>query len=288
MAKRIGMVFAAAFAACCSRGPVVDTQQITAVRAAGALPVDDADAAAWASAPQFPATLMVQDVTEPRLEKPGVGLVQVQALHDGRTIAFRLQWDDDAKNVIPESGVSSDAAAIQFSTIAGADLPNAAMGEPGKPVEICYWKAVWQDDTERPKDVDRVASLYPSMAVDHYPFKAPTANDEMARRYSPALAAGNPITARPQSGAVQELVAEGFGSSSVPSAQFARGRGVWANRRWTITIARPLQEGDGRSNLEPGVKTYVAFAVWDGAERQTGSRKMRSGWVPLLVQAGTR
>jgi hypothetical protein len=212
----------------------------------------------------------------------------VQALHDGKTIAFRLEWDDAAKNVIPDSGVSSDAAAIQFSTVAGADLPNAAMGDPGKPVEICYWKAVWQDDAERPKNVDRVASLYPSMAVDHYPFKAPSATDEMARRYSPALASGNPVTARPQSGAVQQLVAEGFGSSSAPPGQFASGRGQWANGRWSVTISRPLREGEGRSNLEIGKKTYVAFAVWDGAERQTGSRKMRSGWAPLLVQDAAR
>jgi hypothetical protein len=53
-----------------------------------------------------------------------------------------------------------------------------------------------------------------------------------------------------------------------------------------VTIARPLQEGAGRNNLEVGKKTYVAFAVWDGADRQTGSRKMRSGWVPLFLEGG--
>ena len=291
MTRRIAIAALSLGAAFCSRGPAVDTQQISAIRTNGPLPVADSSSPAWDAAPRFPAALMIQDVTEPRLEKPGVGLVQVQALHDGRTIAFRLQWDDKAKNAIPESGVSSDAVAIQFSTIPGADLPNAAMGDPGKPVEICYWKAVWQDDAERPKDVDRVASLYPSMAIDHYPFNAPAAGDEMARRYAPALASGNPVTARPQTGpgsVVQQLVAEGFGSSAVPAQQFADGRGVWSEGKWTVTIARPLQEGDGRSNLEVGKKTYVAFAVWDGAERQTGSRKMRSGWTPLLLQEQAR
>lgn len=277
------VVVVALSAAGCARGPVIDTQQITARRIAGQLPADPS-APAWNAATAFPATLMIQDVTEPRLEKPGVGLVQVQAIHDGRSIAFRLQWQDAAKNIIPESGVSSDAVAIQFATIPGADLPNAAMGEPGKPVEICYWKAVWQNDTERPKEVDRVAALYPAMAIDHYPFQAPSAAEEMTRRYNPALAAGNPITTRPQSAAVQQLMAEGFGTSSVPERQLANGKGAWADGKWTVTISRPLAEGEGRSNLEIGKKTYVAFAVWDGAERQTGSRKMRSGWVPLAVQ----
>jgi DMSO reductase family type II enzyme heme b subunit len=74
----------------------------------------------------------------------------------------------------------------------------------------------------------------------------------------------------------------------VPPQQKATGRGLWSKTSWAVTIARPLQEGGGRSNLELDTKTYMAFAVWDGAERQTGSRKMRSGWVPLLLEGSTR
>jgi hypothetical protein len=230
----------------------------------------------------------VQDVTEPKLTVPGVGLISVRALHDTRTIVFRLEWEDATKDLIPDSGHSSDAVAIQFPISGGADVPNAAMGEAGKPVEICFWKAVWQDDAERAVAGrgDRIAALYPNMAVDHYPFNArPGAPAEMAKRYAPAAAAGNPITARPNSGAVQQVVAEGFGTSNVPPVQSAKGRGAWSEKRWTTTIARPLKEGDGRSNLEVGARSYVAFAVWDGAGRQTGSRKMRSGWIPLVLEA---
>ena len=135
----------------------------------------------------------------------------------------------------------------------------------------------------------RVAALYPRMAVDPYPFKqSDAARDEMTKRYAPAMAAGNPVTARPQSGAVQEMLAEGFGTSSVPPVQRASGKGAWDQHAWAVTIARPLKEGEGRSNLEVDSKTYMAFAVWDGAERQTGGRKMRSGWVPLVVKRGAR
>lgn len=289
MSKRSAILLLVAMTAC-SRGPAVDTTQVSAMLTSGPLPMEDPTAAIWQTAPEHPATLMMQDVTEPRLSKPGVGLVKVRALHDGATVVFRLQWDDATRDVIPESGVSSDAVAVQFSVPPGADVPNAAMGEMGKPVEICYWKAVWQDDAEREKSgVDRVAALYPRMAVDSYPYKQnEAARDEMTKRYAPALAAGNPITARPQAGAVQEMLAEGFGTSSVPPVQHASGRGAWSQKAWVVTIARPLHEGDGRSNLEVGKKTYMAFAVWDGAERQTGGRKMRSGWVPLVLQGGTR
>ena len=67
MAKRI-LVFVALSAVGCARGPVVDTQQITALRTSAALPGDNPTADAWNAAPVFPATLMIQDVTEPRLE----------------------------------------------------------------------------------------------------------------------------------------------------------------------------------------------------------------------------
>ena len=284
-APTVALTLVLSLAAGCARGPVIDTQQVSAALMHGPLPAEDPAATVWDTAPEHPAALMVQDVTEPRLVRPGVSLVKVRALHDGTTIVFRLQWDDRTRDIIPESGRSSDAAAIQFAVQPGADVPNAAMGETGKPVEICYWKAVWQDDEERAKSgMDRIAALYPRAAIDAYPYaQNPAARAEMETRYAPAAAAGNPVTVRPQTGAVQEMVAEGFGTSSVPAEQKASGRGAWVRNSWAVTMARPVKEGEGRSNLEVGTKTYVAFAVWDGAERQTGGRKMRSGWIPLLL-----
>jgi hypothetical protein len=288
MPKRF-VILVALTATFCARGPTVDTRQIPARFTTAALPANDPGAAIWRDTPEHPVTLMMQDVTEPRLTKPGVALVKVKALHDGSSIVFRLEWADPARDALPDSGRSSDAVAVQFAVTPGVDVPNAAMGEPGKPVEICYWKAVWQDDAERARSgTDRVAALYPSMTVDHYPALAnPDARAEMERRYAPAAAAGNPITVRPKGGAVQELLAEGFGSSTVPAEQRSSGRGEWTHGAWAVSVARPLKMGPGRSNLNVGEKSYAAFAVWDGAEGQAGSRKMRSGWVPLFIEAAT-
>lgn len=283
--RRLPLVAAMVLAAACGRTTVVNTADVRAVRATGALPATDPQSPLWDGAPEHPAKLMVQDVTEPRLVKPGVELVNVRALHDGTSVVFRLDWADATLDLIPDIGRSSDAAAIQFPLQPGADVPDAAMGQLGKGVQICYWKAVWQDDAERAKGgKDRVAALYPNATTDHYPAQAGgAAREEMERRYAPARAAGNPmLTAR--NGAVQEILAEGFGSASAAPAQKASGRGVWANGRWRTTIARPLTEGPGTVTLQPGQRTYVAFAVWDGAERHTGARKMRSGWIPLLLE----
>jgi DMSO reductase family type II enzyme heme b subunit len=281
----IVLIASQCLASACSRGPAVNTAEVRAVRATGELPALDPQSPKWNEVPQHPAKLMVQDVTEPRLTVPGVDLVNVRAVHDGASIVFRLEWVDAASDLIPDVGRGSDAAAVQFPLQPGADVPDAAMGEKGKGVQIAYWKSVWQDDAARAgSGKDRVATLYPNATTDHYPSQAGgEAQQEMERRYAPAHAAGNPLlTAR--NGAVQEIVAEGFGSVTPAPAQKATGRGVWAGGKWLATIARPLNEGAGAANLQPGQRTYVAFAVWDGAQRHTGARKMRSGWIPLVLE----
>jgi len=112
-----------------------------------------------------------------------------------------------------------------------------------------------------------------------------TARPEMERRYAPARATGNPITVRPQGGAVQVLAAEGFGNTGPASTQQGTGFGRWRESRWATVIARPIDAGPDLAPLRPGVRTYLAVAVWDGAAGHTGSRKMRSGWIPLVLEA---
>jgi hypothetical protein len=266
----------------------VDTQQVLAGRVGGELPREDPDSPLWSKVAEHPAKLMVQDVTEPKLMEPGVELMRVRALHNGSWVVFRLEWEDPTKDLVPQPGFGSDAAGIQFPSLAGTDVPDAAMGEKGKGVWIWYWKSLWQDDAERARlgTGDRVAALYPQGTTDHYPFEAGgAARAEMEKRYAPAQAAGNPIAVRgATAGPVQVLMAEGFGNVSPAKSQSGSGHGTWKDGCWMVTIARPLDLGPDMASLEMGKKTYMAFAVWDGVSRNTGSRKMRSGWIPLLLE----
>jgi DMSO reductase family type II enzyme heme b subunit len=289
LALALALTTTLAFAAACGRAPVRDLQQVTAVLAGGALPAEDPGSRLWDRAPEHPARLMVQDVVEPRLTTPGVEVVAVRALHDGNRIAFRLEWGDATRDISAESGRSSDAAALQFPVVSGADVPDAAMGERGKGVRIWYWKALWQDDAERAASggKDRIAALYPNASIDHYPFAAAAgdARAEFERRYAPARAAGNPIAERGAAGPVQVLAAEGYGNvAPATQTQAGAGRGTWSDGRWVVTIARPLRPGPDMGVLEPGGRSYIAFAVWDGSARHTGSRKMRSGWTRLVLE----
>jgi len=289
----LALLMLALLVSACGRGPAVDATQVSARRIQAPLPVQDPDSPIWRDTLEHPARLMVQDITEPRLTAPGVELVRVRAVHDGTAVAFRLEWADTTSDLIPESSRSADAVALQFPLQGGADVPDPAMGQVGKGVRIWYWKAVWQDDERRAKAGagDRVAALYPRASIDHYPFEAPSVPpgsptaEAMSNRYAPALAVGNPITRRPPGGAVQVLKAEGFGNTAPAELQQGSGVGRWREARWAIVITRPIDAGPDLAPLKLGVRNYVALAVWDGASGHTGSRKMRSGWTPLVLEA---
>lgn len=280
LAKRAALV--AALAAACSRGPArpVSPAEVRAARVA-ALPASPDDPV-WRSAPVHPATLLPQDVVEPRLLAPTTALVEVQALTDGKAIAFRLSWASPDRSDRVAPAAFSDACAVQLPASTGPDVPNPMMGEAGRPVEIAYWRASWQATVDgRP---DTLAALYPNARVDHYPFESaslvPGSPEQlaMARRYAPARAVGNSM-AGPRDRPVQDLVAEGPGTLRPAGRALSSAQGKATPTGWAVVLARPLPAG-----VRPGGRTQVAFAVWQGARGEVGARKMRSGWIPLAVE----
>jgi len=279
--KRIaGLALIALLAACSGGPPAAPSAEVIAAHRAQ-VPTDPSDAA-WHDAPLYTAALVVQDMVEPRLLEPSTDKVQVRALSDGKSIVFRLEWVDPTDDELPGLGRFSDACAVQLPASIQADVPAPQMGEMQRPVEITYWRAFWQSMVDGREDT--IKALFPNATVDHYPFEAASlppgseAQHEMALRYAPARALGNDM-AGPRKQPVQDLVAEGPGTIRPVSEAHSTGRGTRTNQGWSVVLARPLPNG-----LEVGGRTQVAFAVWQGAHQEAGARKMRSVWVPLLLQ----
>jgi DMSO reductase family type II enzyme heme b subunit len=66
--------------------------------------------------------------------------VDVKALHDGRVLAFRLEWEDATESAdLDDNTHFPDAAAIALP--AATDAPLVLMGAPGLPVNAWYWRA---------------------------------------------------------------------------------------------------------------------------------------------------
>ena len=264
----------------CQKAPPTSTAEVV-VASRPSLPSDPNDSA-WNDVPIHVAALIPQDLVEPRLLKPSTAEVRVRAITDGTRIAIRLDWTDATKDDLPGPARFSDACAVQFPAKLAAEMPAPQMGEKGKPVEITLWRAAWQAVVDGRGDT--IKDIYPSAAVDHYPFQAASLEKgsppqrEMETRYSPARALGNRMSG-PRERPVEDLMAEGPGTlTTVPPAS-SDGRGRRTDTGWSVLITRPLPEG-----LTPGRRSQAAFAVWQGVDQEAGARKMRTGWIPVVVE----
>lgn len=264
----------------CQKAPPPPVPEVMAIPAAS-VPLDPADPA-WTKAPQHVAALIPQDLVEPRLMTPSTAEVRVRAVATSTDIAFRLEWADASRDDLPGAARFVDACAVQVPAVVEPDVPAPQMGEPGKPVEITYWNAGWQAGVNGRGQ--NITDLYPNASIDHYPFQAAaleegsTAQREMAIRYEPARAVGNPV-AGPHDSPVQDLVAQGPGTLSPAPSSSSKGQGQHTENGWAVVIVRRLPNG-----LSAQSRSQVAFAVWEGAQREAGAVKMRTGWIPLSIQ----
>lgn len=199
------------------------------------------DDSVWKDVPKEAVNLVGQYMVNPKPKINNTPVLNVQAIHDGKWISFRLNWKADAKSEAGKTGQFSDAVAMQFPIKEGS-TPPIFMGMKGNPVHIYHWRAQYQKDEEKGKP--EMKDLYPNMNPDMYPMEFKDSghikglNTEKREVYSPGKAAGNPQSSQKLS-AVDEIVAEGFGSSSVIENKLSRGKGVYDNKQktWTVIIS---------------------------------------------------
>jgi len=258
--------------------PAAAQTPITAVRVGGAGPIIDPLASAWAKARPLKVAMLPQTVALPHKPDAAVKELTVRALHNGGWIAVLIEWKDATLSdriVLDNFG---DQVAVQFPVQKTAP-PSPMMGNPGGRVNIMQWRAAFQRDLE--KGPPTVRDLYPNAWADVYPDEVMSASD--ARPYTGALGVENPIS-RGRASPVLDQMAEGWGSMTVKPDQHALGKGVWKDGTWRVVITRPMVSDDANApQLVPGDRTFAAFAVWEGGNREVGSRKAWSPWVPLVL-----
>jgi hypothetical protein len=275
----VTVVIIAVAGAGCRRAPAPVTEVVAL--SVGELPTDPRDAA-WETAPEHVAKLLLQDLVEPRLQKISTQEVRVRAFASAGEIALRLQWVDASANDLPGAGQFPDGCAVQVPQKASAVVPDPQMGQAGNGVAITFWRADWQAAVNGRGD--SIRDLYPNAAIDHYPFDAPSleqgsaAQQELSRLYAPAEGAGNRRGGR-RASAVEDLVAEGPGTLSPQAQTLSRGSGARTADGWAVVIARPIPDG-----LTSTSRSQMAFAVWEGGAGEAGSRKMRTGWIPVSIR----
>lgn len=240
----------------------------------------------WAKVPAVDVPLLAQAIAKPLNLDPSIKSVSVKSVHNGTWIAFFITWKDPTKDAVMRTDRFRDAVAVQIPVRGPTAI---TMGQGGKPVLILHWKADWQEDID--KGFMDVGRLYPNFWIDWYPFVTGEPPYEItywtnieAQRYLTGWVLGNPRSQPVKRIAVEEQIAEGFGTLTTNFKQSAAGSGVYAEARWRVVIARPFSAGDPNDpDWGPGRETTVAFAAWDGGKGEMGSRKAFSDWLTLRI-----
>lgn len=213
----------------------------------------------------------------------------VQAVHDGKSIAVLLTWQDASHDdAATKTEAFEDAVAMQLYR--GKEEPFLGMGGPGSPVDVWFWDA----DRQRASDVE---DQYPRVVADIYPFHEKTVGTAEYQREGtkgesqppvslPARASGNPIV--PEKGAksgASSLSMGGPGSTTfrLPKSQIVNAKGEWKDGRWSVVMTRPLtvaSTNDGLT-LQPGTKASAAFAIWNGSAHDRDGMKLITIWQDM-------
>ena len=242
---------------------------------------DSISDAQWDSA--TPTSIVVSPLWWREYAEPNL---QVRALHDGKTLAIRLQWADGTRDDSPVRPQDfMDMVAVQL--FKGKPEPFLGMGMTNKSVDVWLWRA----DLSNVDHFADVETAYLHMYTDLYPFER-TANgpsrhaiENQSPEFITARAAGNLRSSPAFSG--NSLEAKGFGTLTMRPkiSQLVSGSGKWADGKWTVVLRRPLEvPPDAGLTLGTDDRLSIAFALWDGAARDRNGQKLVSIWHDLRLE----
>lgn len=216
---------------------------------------------AWKTVTPLPLPLSGQIITRPVWPNPSVRALSIRSIHNGKDVAFLMEWQDATKNESLTPGVFRDGAAVALPL---GDAPAFfCMGQLDHYVNIWHWKADWQSDVDR---------------------RAARAKESKRRRKGPRRF--EVIPRRPSS--VEDLIGGGFSTLTSKKHQGRiKGQAEWTRGVWRVVMKRPLtMDGDDLVNearLTPGRLQAVAFAIWNGESQERNGQKAVASWMQLQI-----
>jgi hypothetical protein len=214
-------------------------------------------------------------------------LVKFARLDDA--LAVRLEWPDTTKdNDTVRQQCFRDAVAVEFPIESGKDAL-LAMGCPRAQVNIWQWKADWEPTAPRLSTRTYGTAgdgtgpeLYARMHID-----CPVEANAAQGLRGPTTGLFNMFPQSAHDSPVEDIVAAGISTVTTKPAQWQRlrGRGVWVNGRWHVVILSPRNKQDLKApSFAPGGRTNVAFAVWNGSQKDRNGMKSVSNWLTLNIK----
>ena len=216
---------------------------------------------AWEALAPIPIPLSGQIITRPVWPEPSSKVISVRSIHNGKDISFLVEWQDATKNERLTPGVFRDGAAVALPL---GDAPAFfCMGQLDHYVNIWHWKADWQSDVDR---------------------RAARAKEK--KRKKRGIRRFEVIPRR--SSSVEDLIGGGFSTLTTKARQGRiKGQAEWKRGFWRVVMKRPLtrqgKEAENEATIIPGRMQAVAFAVWNGENKERNGQKAVASWLQLLV-----
>jgi DMSO reductase family type II enzyme heme b subunit len=265
----------------CSDDAEATTTTVISKRIKELPPWKEPDSSLWDSAEVAVIQMDGQLIAQPFRDKPFVPTIRVKSLHDGATIAFRLEWDDDSDDDLTvKVDQFRDGCAVLLSETTGSETARI-MGAADQPVTILQWKADWQHDLA--DGFQEIPQVYPNAAVDFYPPIVPyekpptiptTYEEHNALQWIPGIAVDNPISQPQKTTAVEKNGAKGFGTLMAMPTQNALGWGTHADGTWSVVLAKPMAgEDQDEVTVEAGGELGLAVSIWAGQTQDSACRK---------------
>jgi mono/diheme cytochrome c family protein len=232
---------------------------VHAPQIAGTVPASPDDST-WARAARYWFPLVGQVIHKSRWFAPAVSGVWVQAVHDGKTLALRVSWDDRTE--------SPDTAWLRF--------------------ERRILETVAGDDSASPSSS---AEPWPDQLAVQFPARLPQGSGGMERPYFLMGAANDPVyqwrwTSSPRR-ALAGLARGIERFDTLPGAP--AGQATYDHGEWRLVLSRALATPDTANEvqLEAGRAIPMAFFAWDGSSGEHGSRMAVSTWYFLALDRPT-
>jgi DMSO reductase family type II enzyme heme b subunit len=230
---------------------VIHARQVT-----GPLPASPDDST-WSHVDSYYFPLVGQVIRKPRWFAPAIANVWVQAVHDGKSLAFRVTWDDRSQS--PDTTWNLFTKRL-LATVASDDSTPPAL-------------APWPDQ----------------LAVQ-FPVKIPEGTQ---RPYFLMGATSDPVyqwrwTSTPRR-AVAGLARGVERFDTLPSASAPGAQAVYDHGQWRLVFTRALATSDSANELllAVGRAIPVAFFAWDDSSAERGTRMAVSTWYFLALDRPT-
>lgn len=231
---------------------------------------------------------LVGQIMEPgRAFSPSSTAVEVKAVYDGARIAFLVRWHDiqadtTGKNSpmleVPLEEESSSAAPAPAA--GGAEDPFAA--EAAAPAPAAAAPADPWGDAGAEGAASGSATEFSDAVAMQIPVAPP---DGPAKPYflfgdgSRAVDLWFLDTAQKR---VHQYVGRGTGALTLAEGSEVDGSATYANGEWSAIFIRDLRSTNSISFAEGGY-VPISFSVWDGLDRERGSRRAITQWFYVYL-----